>query len=774
VKTRPGGPAVRAGEAGPVGLGVPRIDAGEKLSGQARFAGDVSVPRMLHGKVLRSHQAHARIRALRTEKAEAVPGVVAVLTGRDVLDLDPYYGHLIRDRPILALDRVLFAGEPVAAVAAEDEATAESALRLIEVEYEPLPALGGLEEALAPGAPLLHRRPLRTGPVYTFDPPPADESNVCFRYRDVRGSGAEAVDGGDVVVEGEYRFPAVYQYALEPHTVIAEHDGREIRVCSACQHPFLVRLELAALFGLPPSRVRLVVPYVGGGFGSKSYTKMEPLAVALARKAGRPVRIANTVEEAMVTTRRHSMRCVMRTAASREGRLLAREVRIWMETGAYADNGPTVTAIAGMAAPGPYRWGSVAVEASCVYTNRPPAGSYRGFGSAHLQWIGESQVDEVARRLGIDRLEIRRRNLLRRGEVVHPRLKPLDADLLGDLDRVAAALRWGTAPGADRGRGLAVGVAPGGASATSSAIVRMDAAGDATVIVGTTEIGQGAHTVLAQIAAETLALPLERVRVERTDTRYTPFDRSTGASRSTTVAGLAVQRAAQDVLERLLETAGAVWEASRTELRVGAGGIECQGLRKSYAELIRVRCGAGGGELVGRGEVTAQGELAGFPLFWEVCVAGAEVALDPETGVVRVERTVTVADVGRAINPQLVERQDEGCTLQAIGNTLFEEMEFSGDGQLLNPSLLTYRVPTIADVPPEMACIVVENEDGPGPFGAKGCGEGVFGGMPAAIVNAVADAGVPVRELPLTPERVWRRLRERRGEAGGAHAAPSA
>ena len=731
-----------------VGRSAPRRDAAEKLRGRAQFAGDLVVPRMLHGKVLRSPVAHARIASLDTSAAERMPGVVCVLTSADLADIDPYWGHAIRDRPVVAIDKVRFSGEPVAAVAAEDEGTAVAALDAIRVEYEELPVVGTIEDALTPDAPIVNDGPLRPGLFHGLGELKPAEGNVCYRYRIDRGELEAVFAHADLVVEGEYAFPAVYQYAMETHTVVAQVEGDEITLWSSCQHPFLVRAEIAALFQVPLSSVRLVVPYLGGGFGSKSYTKMEPITVALARKAGRPVRIQNRVAESMVTTRRHGMRCRMRTAMTRDGRLLGRDVECWFDTGAYADNGPRVTATGGDAAPGPYRWEAYRVDAACVYTNTAPSGSYRAFGATHLQWIGELQVDELARRAGLDPLDVRRLSLCTPGEELRAGGKPLDADLVGDVEQVAEAVGWGTPKEQNVGRGLSVGLLAAGAHPVSSAIVRMEADGQVVVLVGTTEVGQGARTVFAQIAAEELGVEAERVTVRGADTRFTPYDRSTGASRSTTLAGLAVQRAAANVREQLVEISGT------EELDPDA-----------YPELFQRHFGLAGGELIGRGEVAPQGSgsYAEGPVFWEVCVGAAEVEIEPETGRVHVRKTATVADVGKAINPQLVERQDEGGTLQGLGNALFEELIYE-DGQLLNQTLLDYRVPTFEDLPDEMTCVIVENGDGPGPYGAKGCGEGSLAAVTAAVATAVADAGVPMTELPLTPERVWRRIQELKEE----------
>jgi CO/xanthine dehydrogenase Mo-binding subunit len=751
-----------------VGRSMRRVDAAEKLRGDARFVGDLTLPRMLHGKVLRSPVAHARIVSIDASEALAMPGVVAVLTGADLLDIDPYWGHAIKDRPIVAIERVRFAGEPVAAVAAEDEATAETAVAAIRVEYADLPLVGSLEAALAPDAPLVHDGPVRPGLFHGLGRLPEREGNVCYRYGFEQGEVDETFAAADIVVEGEYLFPGVYQYAMETHSVVAHWVDGGVTMWATCQHPFLVRAEVAALFGLPLGRVRIVVPYLGGGFGSKSYTKMEPITAALARKAGRPVRIVNRVDESMVTTRRHGARIRMRTAATADGRLLARHAELSFDTGAYADNGPRVTATGGDAAPGPYRWSAVRVDARCVYTNTAPSGSYRAFGASHVQWAGELQVDEVARRAGLDPLAVRRRNLLHPGEEVRPGGKPLDADLVGDVEKAAAALGWEDPRDPDTGRGLSVGLLAAGAHPVSSAVVRIEADGEAIVLVGSTEMGQGQRTAFAQVAAEVLGMDAERVRCVGTDTSFTPYDRSTGASRSTTLAGLAVQRAAQEVRDDLLAIAASIWPGREADIVLADGAAWCDEERRTYAELIARRFGLAGGQLIGEGGVHPEGtgSYAEGPVFWEVCIAAAEVRIDRATGGLKVTRTATVADVGKAINPQLVERQDEGATMQGIGNALFEEMVFD-QGLLVNDDLLEYRIPTTRDLPERSTCVIVENGDGPGPFGAKGCGEGAFAGIIGAIATAAADAGVPVTELPITPERIWKRINEsRRSEEG--------
>jgi CO/xanthine dehydrogenase Mo-binding subunit len=737
-----------------VGRSAPRVDQNAKLAGAARFGADLTLPGMLHVKLLRSVVAHARIVAIDDTDALAVPGVVRVVTARDLRDMDAHWGHFLRDRPIFADDVVRFVGDIVAAVAAETEAAAIAGVHALDVEYEELPAVVDVASAVAPSAPRVHPGPPRRG--YAC-PPDAEieDSNAFYHYRiGHRRTEGDDDEAGLVVVEDDYVFPAVYQYAMEPHAVLAEYGADGITVHSTCQHPFLVRQELALVFGRPVEQVRVVVPFLGGGFGSKSYTKLEPVAVAVARQTGRPVRLVNLVEDAMVTSRRHAMRCRMRTVARPDGGLVSREAEVWLDTGAYADNGPTVTMVAAMAAVGPYRWDRVDVDAACVYTHLPPSGSYRGFGAAHMQWVGESQIDEVARRLGVDRVALRQQNLLRRGETFIPGHKPIDADLAGDLAAVAERLDWGSLLPEWEGRGVAIGLSPGGAVPRSEARVEISTDGSIAVLVGTQELGQGSRTVHAQIAAEVLGVPLERVRVVPTDTSTTPYDRSTGASRSTTVAGLAVQRAGQDLLAQLAAMTG------RESSEVWLEDDRVRSVDGEWPLSDLVPPGSPGGA-VASGMGNADELMAGAlnsPVFWEVCLAGAEVVVDPETGEITVRRVVTVADVGKAMNPSLVERQDEGCAMQALGNALFEEMLFSETGALINDSLLDYRVPTVEDLP-VIECLLIENGDGPGPFGAKGCGEGVFGGLTGALVTAVRDAGVPVRELPVTAGRVWRSLR---------------
>jgi CO/xanthine dehydrogenase Mo-binding subunit len=749
-----------------VGQPVPRVDALEKVTGRARYVTDLTLPGMAHAKVLRSPYAHARVMRVDVTRARALPGVFAALAGADLTWCDPYYGPAYRDRPVLAIDVARYEGEPVAAVAAVNEATAERALELIDVDYEPLAAVMTLEEALAPGAQLVHAGQPPAGhfaDLSTLRPRPG--TNICHQFSFARGEAAAALAGADVVVDDAYRFPSVQHVALEPHAVLAAWDETgALTLWASTQNPYSVRVELARMFDLPLARIRVVVPHLGGGFGSKTYAKLEPLAATLARAAGRPVRLAASISEAFQTVRRCASRVQMRVGFRRDGTLVAVQCDADYDVGAYADIGPRVVQKGTYTATGPYRVPHVRLESRAVYTNTTPGGAFRGFGVPQLAWALESLFDAAASRLDRDPVDLRRQNFLAHGEEFAPGDTPIDGKLEESLGRAAEAIGWSQTGAADRGRGVAAMLKASVAPSVSEAIVRLHADGSATVLASAVEMGQGARTVLAQIAAEVLSVSLERVTVVQPDTAVTPYDQTTSSSRSTAMTGRAVQVAAEDVREQLLAVVAQSLGAATRDLTLADGAVVAASGRLSYAEALALRFGMSGGELIGRG-VIAPGRtaapLGGSTPFWEMAVGAAEVSVDEETGAVRVERYVSVADVGRAINPLTLEGQDEGGVVQGLGHTLLEEMLYA-DGHLLNGTLLVYRVPRADDAPPELHCRFVENADGSGPFGAKGAGEGSLIPVSPAVANALARlTGVRLRDLPLTPERVWRALRAR-------------
>ena len=749
-----------------VGQPAPRVDALEKVTGRARYVTDLTVPGMVHARVLRSPYAHARVRRVDLTRARARPGVVAALAGADLTWCDPYYGPAYRDRPVLAIDVARFEGEPVAAVAAVDEATAEEALELIDVDYEPLAAVLTLEEALAPGAPLVHVGQPAAGhfaDLSTLKPQPG--TNICHQFQFARGETASALSAADVVVEDAYRFPPVQHVALEPHAVVAAWDETgALTLWASTQNPYSVRVELAKMFDVPLARIRVVVPHLGGGFGSKTYAKLEPLAATLAHAAGRPVRLAASVPEAFQTVRRCAARVAVRVGFRRDGALLAVECDADYDVGAYADIGPRVVQKGTYTATGPYRVPHVKLASRAVYTNTTPGGAFRGFGVPQLAWALESLFDVAADRLDRDPVDLRRQNFLAHGEEFAPGDTPIDGKLEESLGRAAEAIGWSQRAAADRGRGVAAMLKASVAPSVSEAIVRLHADGSVTVLASAVEMGQGTRTVLAQITAEVLSVPLARVSVVQPDTAVTPYDQTTSSSRSTAMTGRAVQVAAEDVRDQLLAIVAQAWSVDARELALADGAVVSGGRRLAYSETLALRFGMSGGELIGRG-VIAPGRtaapLGGSTPFWEMAVGAAEVSVDEETGAVRVERYVSVADVGRAINPLLLEGQDEGGVVQGLGHTLLEEMLYA-DGHLLNGTLLVYRVPRADDTPSEIVCRFVENADGSGPFGAKGAGEGSLIPVSPAVANALARlTGVRLRDLPLSPERVWRALRAR-------------
>jgi len=745
-----------------IGISVPRVDGVEKVTGAAKFTGDLAIAGMLEAKVLRSSLPHAVIESIDITKALSVPGVVAILTRDDLTDIDPYYGNCLRDRAVVAIDKVRFVGEPIAVVAAESGLEAEQALSLIDVRYRELPCVPDIDAALAEGAPLLHEQQSGAGEFHEVAG--VGESfgaNICHRERFVKGDPDKAFAGAEEIVEETFSFPMIYQYAMEPHSAIARVSAGVVTLWSSSAHPFLVRSEIAHMFGLPHAKVEVNVPFVGGAYGSKSYFKIEPLAVAIARKTGgRAVRIAQSVEEAMLTTRRHSARIRIKTGIKRDGTLVARTAEVLMDTGAYADNGPRVAKRAISRMIGPYKLAHCKVDVLAVYTNTVPAGSMRSIGGPQTIWALESHMDSIAARLQMDPLEYRRLQLLDRGQVLKPGATPMDADLRAGLQAAAAPLQSNSRrPG---GIGLAIGVSDSEAMPVSVALLRLLADGSAVLLAGTTEVGQGARTILCQIVAQELSIPVAKVTMRETETRTTPFDRSTGASRSTTVMGSAVKAAALDLRRQLIEAAVEILRVNASTITLSNGQAVSGDKQMTYGQVVSAFFGMPGGELIGRGYMRPDGTLGkSLPLFWETGMGSAEIAVDEETGAIRVEKYVTVADVGKALNPLQAEGQDEGAAIQGLGNTLFEALEYE-NGQPLNASLVDYRVPRFTDLPALFTSALVENSDGPGPYGAKGMGESGIVSVAPAIGNALFNAtGVRIRDLPLTPERVWRALRDR-------------
>lgn len=751
----------KPGEFRVVNQSLPREDGVAKVSGSAIYASDIVLKGMAHAKLLRSPFAHARIAAIEASEAARQPGVFAVLTGGDLGALQPYYGHSVKDHPLLAIGTVRFLGEPVAAAIAEDERSAFEALEYVHVKYEELPAVMGVDAALADGAPLIHEAIHQDGAFRGFEEHRGAKGNICtavhVEWGDIEAGFSKAAH----VLEGEYYFPMAYAYAMEPYVAVADYNEKGLTVYSSAQHPFMVRHDLAAVFDLPLNRVRIVVPFVGGGYGSKSYTKIEPLVAACSWKAGRPVKLQLSVEEAFLTTRGDDARTWIRTGADSEGRLVARHAIIHMNTGAYAENSPLVAKKTANRIIGPYRIPNVKIDCYAVYTNTVPASSFRGFGAAPASFPAECQLEELAEKLGCDSVKFRLANLAERGESIHPGLRPLDADLKGDVRRLACTLEVDKPAPKGHGRALGCSASDAGSYPISSAIVQVYADDSVSVLSGSTELGQGSHTVLAQIAAEEMGVDLSKVRLVGSDTAITSFERSTGASRTTTLMGRAVLEACREAIAQLLGMAAEVFGAKPEQVVEESGGVSFQGKHLTWGEVLHKYFRISDCNIIGRAYLRQAGDLAMLPPFWEIGCAGVEVAVDEETGVVRMEQLATVGDVGLAINPALAEGQDLGAATMGIGIGLFESLEYDGQ-QLANGSLLDYRVPRFSDLPRRVDLTLAQNQDGAGPYGAKGGGEGSLNPIPACVANAFYRAvGVRIRRLPLTPERVWRALKDR-------------
>ncbi|MCL5046292.1 MAG: xanthine dehydrogenase family protein molybdopterin-binding subunit [Actinobacteria bacterium] len=750
-----------------VGQPVLRVDGVEKVTGAALYAADLRLPGMLHAKVLRSPHPHARIVSVDVGEALKLPGVVAAVTGRD---LETLGGEAVRDMPFLARERVRYAGEPVAAVAATEESIAEEALKLIKVTYQELPAVYDPVLAAREDAPLLHERVESYQRIGAVKPVPG--TNVINFSEDKQGDVERGFAEADYVFADTFRMHTVQHGQIEPHCSVAQWglDGR-LTVWTSNDGPHRLRKDLSDALGLPLTRIRVIVPYLGGGYGGKGGLKAEPIAIALARKIpGRPVRLVLTREEVFTATLvRHAAVITVKTGVKADGTLVAREVIGYWDTGAYAEKGPTVVKQSTAAAAGPYRVPNIRLVGNCVYTNRVPAGAYRGYGTPQVTWAYESQMDLIAHRMRLDPLEFRLKNVLREGDRLPTGQPAHGVGIEECLRRVAAELKWGEKPGPGRGKGIACTAKNTKTPSGSAAYVSFNQDGTAGVLTSSVEIGQGVRTIMAQIAAEELGVPVERVNVSFPDTDTTPFDASTTSSRTTFHMGNAVRAAARNVKEQLAQLAAFNWNCAPEDVSVGEGRVSLRddpGKSLTYHALLR-GCYGAGGSVLGNGfyypRADEDGGMWSAPsVFWMYGAQGAEVEVDQETGQVRVLKLVAAHDVGRAINPVTCSGQIEGGAVHGLGTSVYEEVIVE-NGRVLNANFHDYKLPTAMDLP-EVVPIIVEAAHKDGPYGAKGVGEPVLAPTAPAIANAVeAATGVRIQELPLTPERVFQALRRARG-----------
>ena len=756
-----------------VGRSIPKLENREKVLGRAEYIDDLYRPGMLHAAILGSPHAHAKILSYDVSEAMAAPGVVAVLTGDDV-PADGRMGAFIKDEHAIAKGKVLYLGEPVAAIAAETLEQARAAVNLIRVEYEELPAILSPEAGLAPGAAILH--PDVASYVKVFDA--GSEGNLCSRTELTEGDVDAVWSRCAVIVEGEFTTEAQAHVSIEPCGALAEVDAQgRVTLWSANQSVFRVQANVCESLKLPMSRLRSLSPRVGAGFGNKMEPHIQPLTVALALKTGRPVKCILTREEDFEIVRaRHPFRIRMKTGADAEGRLIARDCEVLVDCGAYADDSPGVIGYALLMSGGPYRIPNQRARGKLVYTNKLRFGAFRGFGNPQVSFAGEQQIDEIARKLNIDPIDMRRRNMLRDGDGWFVGPKIASNGLARCLDAVEAASGWGkralvARPGTRRGMGLAVSAHISGLLGTG-AIVRMLEDGTISLNTGATDIGQGSDTVLAQICAETLKIPVDMVSVASPDTDGSPYNWGTTASRVTYTTGRAVVGAAKEVLRQAMEHASEMLDTPVDDLELREGGrIAIRGSNTDlpFAAISGRAHWAKGGPIVGHHTLVFEEPThdpkrsiaLGLPFprigVFSFGAVAIEVEVDEVTGQTRAVEAWSAIDVGRAINPRLVEVQIEGGLVQGLGFALYEEMVWDGP-RLVNPSLMDYKIPTSADTPP-IHSIVVEDPEPSGPFGAKGAGEIGLNPVPAAIANALAQAvGGVSHAIPLTPERVLARL----------------
>ena len=760
-----------------IGKTFRRLDYETKVTGRAQYLADMNVPGMCHGKILRSPYAHARILKIDTAKALKVPGVVAVLTRDDILHdegIEPYYGPVFKDQTIVAVEKVRHVGDPVAAVAALSVDAAEEALRLIEVDYEELPAVLDVHQALRSGATLVHdsvKLP-SSGFADLAEIKPVEGTNVCTHFKLDRGDIHKGFAEADHVFEDTFTLPATQHCFLETHACIASVEpGGRITVWATTQNPFVVRTQLANIFKVPVAKVRVIVPYLGGGYGGKVYPKVEPITVALAQKAGRPVRVVLSREEVFYTITKHAAVIRMKTGVKKDGTLVARECEIHLDTGAYAEIGPRVAKKSGYTACGPYRIPNLKIDSYSVYTNKPPAGAFRGFGVSQSAWAVESQMDIIAAALKMDPLELRKKNGYNEGDtfVTEETLRAIG--LKECLDEVAKSIGWDSnkfkssgnqsskSENIRRGKGLACMIKATITPSISCAVVKLNEDASLSIYSGTVEMGQGSETVLAQIAGKELGIALAKIQVLGVDTDVVPYDLTTSSSRSTFHMGKAVQLAAQDIMRQLKQIVAQEYAVPEDKIVFADGKIRLPETQLDYAEVMFKRFGMQGGTLVGEGQVKTSvkdefGEKS-TSAFWFLAAGAAEVEVDVDTGKFKLLKYATAVDVGKALNPLGCRQQLAGAAITGIGQAMFEEIAYD-NGQLINPNLVDYVLPSLGDMPPVIDPICVEVPDRNGPFGAKGIGESALIPVAPAIANAIYDAvGVRIKDLPIKAEKIY-------------------
>jgi carbon-monoxide dehydrogenase large subunit len=774
----------------PVGKSVSRVDAYEKVTGSAVYADDVQFgPGMYYGRLVRSPHAHALVRLIDASKALEMPGVKAVVTGAEV---PTNIGLYLVDRPIFARDRVRMVGEPVAGVVAASEEQAEEAARQVRVEYEKLEAVFDPLEAARPGAPLIHPD-LGEYQVASFIFPQPG-SNVSEHFKLRKGDVESAWTRCEAVVEGEFRLPQIQHVPIEPHVAVGLWDlSDQVTLWTCSQSPFAQRDMIAQSLGIPHGNLRVVSPYVGGGFGGKAGVSMEVCAVVMARAVkGHPVKLRMTREEEFIcTTVRQSLVARTKIGCDEEGNLVAMETEYFFGGGAYNDYGVNIARAAGYSCTGPYLIPNVRGDSYCVYTNQPVGSAMRGFGMPEIHWGIEQIMDQLAEKVGLDPAEFRRRNCVKTGKAILTGMEMTPINLVECIDVATEAINWGRdeAPSGShkrRGKGVAImwkapAMPPNPGSAAS---VRFNEDATVNLSIGAQDLGQGAFTAMAQIAAQSLGVPYEWVRVSvPVDTKYSPYEWQTVASRITWSTGNAVKAAAEDAKRQILEVVASAWGEKPEDLNIKDGTVfsyrteEEQSLKGMviYGLPNEGFEGWKGGPIVGQGKFmptyvtnldfeTGQGARA--VVHYTVGAQAVDLEVDTQTGEIEVLKIASVYDVGRAINPDLIMTQIEGGAVHGMSSA-FEGLKFDETGHPLNPNMVDYRIATAMDIPGEIHGAFVETPVEDGPWGARGVGEHVMVQTAPAIANALYSAlGVRFSDLPISAEKVHLALRDHKGGEG--------
>lgn len=773
-----------------IGVSVPRVDGVKKVTGAAKYVGDMKWPRMLYAKCVKSPYAHAKILSIDVSAAKALKGVHDVITG-------DYYtkrgGLYLEDKNFLAVNTVKFCGEPVVAVAAETPEIAEAACDLVKVEYEPLPVINNPMEGMAKDAVLIHPE-LHTYKVVPIFHPQA-HTNISHHHIIRKGDADAAFKYAEehpdeyYITEHEYHVPHVQHTPIENHIAVAQYepDGK-CTVWASCQSPYAVRQALSATFDIPLNKMRIISPYVGGGFGAKAGTTIEGIIIPLAMHSkGRPVMMEYTREEEFVNSYvRQGLYTKIKTAVRKsDGKFLAVQNDFYWDGGAYTEYGVNIVKASGFASTGPYEFDNVKTDAYCVYTNNPVGGPYRGFGMCEIHFGIEQNIDEVAKEIGMDPIEIRRVNGLAPGKSTGTGEIMKSCGFLEALDQVAEAIQYDkpcdppSGPHKVRGKGIAGGwKSPSQpTNAGSAAIIRMNEDGTFFLMTSGHDIGQGSDTALTQIAAEVLCCDPSKFTIRTGDTDHTPYEWQTVASRITYCAGNAIKLAAEDLKEKLLDLAQIKLGYIKRELYLEDGWIinrnhpESRMPMSDLALGLAFEDGSGyGGPAIGVGTFTLPNNINYDPAtgyspkpaaFWTTAVAGAEVEVDTETGIIEVKKMVESCDPGHIVNPELYKAQVEGGMMQALGTVLFEELKLK-DGKVLNKSFVDYKIPTIDNAPETFIAMGVEHPEETGPYGARGIGEPAMVPGAPAIANAIYNAtGCRFTEMPITPERMLKALQEK-------------